>query len=295
MHRRQLLALAPALLAAAAIPAFAVSRGFARSSESVPPIGLGTWLTFNVGDDSVQQAQRREVLQRFFAAGGGMIDSSPMYGRAEWLLGQLLPGVPHQGRLVAATKVWTPFERWGPSQLEESLKLWGVPRFDVLLVHNMLNWRAHLKTLRQWKEQGRVRFIGISTSHGRAHDEAERLLRSEALDVLQITYNLADARAEPLMELAAERGMGVVINRPLDGGALFDRVGGRTLPEWAAEFDAHSWAQCFLKWVVSHPAVSCAIPATRVPAHLDDNMAAGRGRMPDAAQRRRLQAWLAQT
>jgi len=294
MHRRQLVALAPALLAASLAPAATPRRAFARSAEVLPPIGLGTWLTFNVGDDSTQQQQRREVLQRFFAAGGGMIDSSPMYGRAEWLLGQLLPTVPHQGRLIAASKVWTPFDRWGPSQLEESLKLWGLPRFDVLLVHNLLNWRAHLKTLRQWKERGRVRVIGISTSHGRAHDEVERLLRTETLDVLQITYNLADTSAEPLLELAAERGMGVVINRPLDGGALFDRVSGRTLPEWAAEFDAHSWAQCFLKWVVSHPAVSCAIPATRVPAHLDDNMAAGRGRMPDAAQRRRLQAWIAQ-
>jgi len=294
MHRRQLVVLAPALLGASALPAPAARRGFARSSEALPPIGLGTWLTFNVGDDPAQQAQRREVLQRFFAAGGGMIDSSPMYGRAQWLLGQLLPTVPHEGRLVAATKVWTPFDRWGPSQLEESLKLWGLPRFDVLLVHNLLNWRAHLKTLRQWKEQGRVRFIGISTSHGRAHDEVERLLRTETLDVLQITYNLADTRAEPLLDLAAERGLGVVINRPFDGGALFDRVGGRALPEWAAEFDARSWAQCFLKWVVSHPAVSCAIPATRVPAHLDDNMAAGRGRMPDASQRRRLQSLMEQ-
>ncbi|HEY2978753.1 MAG TPA: aldo/keto reductase [Burkholderiaceae bacterium] len=295
MHRRQFVALAPVLLSASLAPAAAAPhRGFARGAEVMPPIGLGTWLTFNVGDDTTQQQQRREVLQRFFAAGGGMIDSSPMYGRAEWLLGQLLPSVPHQGHLIAASKVWTPFDRWGPSQLEESLKLWGLPRFDVLLVHNLLNWRAHLKTLRQWKEQGRVRFIGISTSHGRAHDEVERLLRTETLDVLQITYNLADARAEPLLELAAERGLGVVINRPLDGGALFDRVGGRAPPEWAAEFDAHTWAQCLLKWVVSHPAVSCAIPATRVPGHLDDNMAAGRGRMPDAAQRRRLQVLLAQ-
>lgn len=294
MHRRHVVAFAPALLAATALPAAVAGRGFARSQQVLPPIGLGTWLTFNVGDDAQQQAQRREVLQRFFAAGGGMIDSSPMYGRAQWLLGQLLPSVPHQGRLIAATKVWTPFDRWGPSQLEESLRLWGLERFDVLLVHNLLNWRAHLKTLRQWKEQGRVRFIGVSTSHGRAHEEVERVLHTETLDVLQITYNLTDARAEPLMDLAAERGLGVVINRPFDGGALFDRVAGRGVPGWAAEFDAHSWAQCFLKWVVSHPAVSCAIPATRVPEHLDDNMAAGRGRMPDAALRRRLQAWITQ-
>src|SRR5206468_4035828 len=141
--------------------------------------------------------------QRFFAAGGGMIDSSPMYGRAERVLGELLPGVAPAGRLVAATKVWTPFERLGPGQLELSRTLWRVPRFDVLLVHNLLNWRAHLKTLRQWKDEGRVRAIGVSTSHGSRHDDAERAIRSEPLDVLQITYNLADTRAEPLMNLAA--------------------------------------------------------------------------------------------
>jgi len=289
-----LVALAPALLAASLAPAATPRRAFARSSEVLPPIGLGTWLTFNVGDDTFQQQQRREVLQRFFAAGGGMIDSSPMYGRAEWLLGQLLPSVPHQGKLIAASKVWTPFDRWGPGQLEDSLKLWGLPRFDVLLVHNLLNWRGHIKTLRQWKEQGRVRYIGVSTAHGRKHDEAERVIRSEPIDVLQITYNLADASAEPLMNLAAERGLAVVINRPFDGGDLFDRIGRRPLPAWASEIGCANWAQYFLKWVVSHPAVTCAIPATRRPAHMDENMGAGVGGMPDAAARQRMQAYVGQ-
>jgi diketogulonate reductase-like aldo/keto reductase len=263
-------------------------RNVPRGFESLPPIGLGTWLTFNVGDDAEAQEQRRQVLQRFFDAGGGMIDSSPMYGKAEWLLGQLLPYVKHDGRLFAETKVWTPFDRMGPVQFEQSLKLWGVSRFDVLLVHNLLNWRAHLKSLRRWKEQGRVRFIGISTSHAVANDEAARIVRAETLDVLQITYNFADPSAEPVMNLAAEKGLAVVINRPFDGGNLFDRVGRKPLPPWAGEIDCANWAQFFLKWIVAHPAVTCTIPATRVPAHCAENMGARSGRMPDAAMRARM-------
>ena len=260
----------------------------------MPVIGLGTWLTFDVDDDAGDVAQRREVLRRFFAAGGGLVDSSPMYGRAERLLGELLLSLPHAGHLVAESKVWTPLDALGPGQLAHSLRLWGLPRFDVLLVHNLLNWQAHLKTLRRWQDEGRVRYIGVSTSHGNKHDEAERVLRSEPLDVLQITYNLADTRAERLMALAAERGLSVVINRPFDGGRLFDRVGRRPLPSWAAELRCANWAQYFLKWVIAHPAVTCAIPATRRPDHLDENMGAGIGPLPDAATRQRMQAHMLQ-
>ena len=298
MDRRRFLSLAPAAVAATASSARAqpvapLRRLVPHLGASIPVVGMGTWLTFDAGDDAGEVAQRREVLRRFFAAGGGMIDSSPMYGRAERLLGELLPSVPHEGRLFAATKVWTPFDRLGPAQFEDSLRLWRVPRFDVLLVHNLLNWRAHLPSLRQWKEQGRVRSIGVSTSHGSRHDEAERVIRNEPLDVLQITYNFADTSAEPLMNLAAERGLAVVINRPFDGGALFRRAGGRPLPAWAGELDCANWAQFFLKWVVAHPAVTCAIPATHQPAHMDENMGAGLGRMPDATWRRRMQAQMA--
>jgi len=300
MDRRRFVTIAPAL--AAGLPELAHSqtraqsllrRRLGRPDDTIPVIGLGTWLTFDVGDDPDEVAARREVLRRFFATGGGLIDSSPMYGRSERLLGELLPALPHAGRLVAESKVWTPLDSLGPGQLERSLRLWGQPRFDVLLVHNLLNWRAHLKTLRKWQEEGRVRYIGVSTSHGQKHDEAERILRSEKLDVLQITYNFADTRAEALMNLAAERGLAVIINRPFDGGDLFDRVGRRALPPWAAELDCANWAQYFLKWVVSHPAVTCAIPATRRPDHLDENMGAGVGRLPDAAARQRMQAHVA--
>jgi diketogulonate reductase-like aldo/keto reductase len=273
-------------------------RAFRRNTppgfETLPPIGMGTWLTFDIGNDAVAQAQRREVLDRFFAAGGGMIDSSPMYGSAEWLVGQLLREMgdsAHRTKLVSATKVWTALEVWGPKQLEQSLKLWGLPAFDVVLVHNLLNWRAHLKLLRRWKDEGRVRKIGISTSHAVANDEAARIIRAEKLDVLQITYNFADTSAEKTMELAASRAMAVVINRPFDGGALFDRVRNRRLPGWASEVDCANWAQFFLKWVVSHPAVTCAIPATRVPVHMDENMGARSGAMPDAAMRRKMQGY----
>lgn len=299
MDRRQLLGLAPAALALAAagvqaqsVPASTLRHVIPRSGESLPVIGMGTWLTFDVGTDLSEQAQRRQVLRRFFAAGGGMIDSSPMYGRAQWLLGELLPSVPHEGKLFAATKVWTPFDRYGPSQLEQALTLWNLTRFDALLVHNLLDWRAHLKTLRQWKDEGRVRYIGVSTSHGRRHDDVAQLIRNEPLDLIQITYNFADTSAEPVMNLAAEHGMAVVINRPFDGGDLFRAVRGRPLPGWASEIACANWAQFFLKWVVSHPAVPCAIPATQQPAHMDENMGAGLSRLPDAALRQRMQSTL---
>ena len=295
MHRRRFLTLAPGALSLAGAPvhAQALRRPLARLGDTVPVIGLGTWITFDT-EDLDEQMACREVLQRFFTAGGGMIDSSPMYGRAERLLGELLPALPqHRGRLVAATKVWTPLASLGPVQLRQSQEFWGVPRFDVLLVHNMLNWRAHLKLLRRWKDESRVRAIGISTSHGRGHDEAAQIIRNENLDVLQITYNLADTSAEPVMELAAQRGMVVVINRPFDGGALFGRTRRQPLPAWAREIDCANWAQFFLKWVVSHPSVTCAIPATRQPMHLDENMGAGRGQLPDAAMRRRMQSLFA--
>ncbi len=267
-------------------------RAFPGGKLHVPAIGMGTWLTFDVGDDAQQRAQRLEVLRRFFAAGGGVIDSSPMYGRAERLLGELLPSVPHDGRLFTSTKIWTMFDRVGPGQIEESLRLWGVPRFDLVLVHNLLNWEGHLRTLRAQKYAGRVRHIGMSTSHGRKHDEMMRILRTQPIDAIQITYNLADASALPVIELAAERNVAVFINRPFDGGLLFNAVGARAVPAWAAEFDCVNWAQFFLKWVLGHPAVTCTIPATTQPAHMDENMSAGLGRLPDAAMRARMSAFI---
>lgn len=300
MDRRSFLTIASTLAGAAgaAGPAFCASsprraRTMPRNGASIPAIGMGTWLTFDIDERPVVREQRREVLRRFFAAGGGMIDSSPMYGRAERVLGELLADLPHQGRLLAATKVWTALDRVGPRQLEESLRLWRLPRFDLLLVHNLLNWRAHLKTLRAWKDQGRARWIGVSTSHGRKHDEIAHIMRTEPIDAIQITYSLADASAEPVLALAAERGIAVIVNRPFDGGLLFNTIGARPLPPWTGEFDCANRAQFFLKWILAHPAVTCAIPATTQPAHMDQNMGAGIGALPDAALRRRMATWLA--
>ncbi len=292
MDRRSFVAAAASALLTAPAPRAqpaALARAIPRTGERIPAVGMGTWLTFDVGEAPVERAQRRSVLEEFFAAGGGMIDSSPMYGRAEKFIGDLLKQVPHAGKLFSATKVWTPFDRVGRAQMDESLKLWGLARFDLQQIHNLLNWRGHLKSLREWKDEGRVRYIGITTSHGRAHDELEAILRREPFDFVQFSYSLADRSAEQrLLPLAAERGIAVIANRPFDGGALLDRLQGRRLPPWAHEIDCANWAQFCLKWIIAHPAVTCAIPATTNPAHMVENMGALRGRLPDADGRRRM-------
>ena len=305
MRRRDLLTGLPAIAGAAMLPASAqpapLRRAIPKSGEQIGAVGLGTWLTFDVGDEVVERTRRLQVLQAFFAAGGGVIDSSPMYGRAERVLGDLLPQVDHAGRLFAATKVWTAFGRVGPAQMAESLRLWGKGadgrvagreprRFDLVQVHNLLAWPEHLTTLRAWKEQGRCRYIGVTTSHGNKHDEMQRVLRNEPIDFMQITLNLADRSALPLIELAASRGVAVIVNRPFDGGLLFNRVGRRPLPEAAREVGCASWAQACLKWILAHPAVTCAIPATTNPAHATENMGAALGPVPDVAQQRRIAA-----
>jgi diketogulonate reductase-like aldo/keto reductase len=307
MRRRELLQFVPAavgaglVLRAPAVEASLQRRSIAGSGERINAIGLGTWLTFDVGSEVVERTRRLQVLQAFLSAGGGLIDSSPMYGRAERLLGELLPKADDRGRLFAATKVWTAFGRVGPTQMEESLRLWGLGadgrirgaeprRFDLIQVHNLLNWPEHLKTLRAWRDEGRVRYIGVTTSHGRKHDEMERILRREPVDFMQITYNLDDRSALPLIELAAERDVAVIVNRPFDGGLLFNRVGRQPLPDAAREVGCSNWAQVFLKWILAHSAVTCAIPATTNPDHAAQNMGALVGPVPDARQARRIAA-----
>lgn len=268
-------------------------RPIARDGTLVPVIGMGSWLTFDVGAAPAAMAQRLRVLQAFFDAGGGLIDSSPMYGRAERVLGELLPKVAGlaPGRLYAATKVWTPFDAAGARQHADSLALWKLPRLDLQQVHNLLNTPAHLKMLRAARERGEVRHLGATTSHGRRHDELLALIRTEPLDCIQLTYNMADTSAEPLLREAAERGFAVIVNRPFDAGALPDRLAGKPLPAWArAELGVLTWPAYLLKWVVGHPAASVAIPATSDASHMAENMAAARGPLPDAAQRARMLA-----
>jgi diketogulonate reductase-like aldo/keto reductase len=293
MERRRFVELAGALAVGPLVGKDETIEGITRqipsSGERIPVIGMGTWQTFDEGRWSSAHERLRSVLQTFFDRGGRLIDSSPMYGRSELVVGELLRQINPRPPLFAATKVWTPGRRFGVMQMEASQKLWRVARFDLLQVHNLLDWEGHLQTLKEWKSSGRVRYIGVTTSHGRRHEELERIMRSEPLDFVQFTYNLADRSAESrLLPLARERRMAVIINRPLDGGDLFEKVQGKPLPPWTHEFDCTTWSQFFLKFVVSHPSVTCAIPATSQPAHMVENMGALVGRLPDAAMRTRM-------
>jgi diketogulonate reductase-like aldo/keto reductase len=280
----------------AAEPAAAHFRAIPSSGERLPVIGLGTWLTFDVGGaESAARRSRGEILRAFLAAGGRLVDSSPMYGSSEEVVGaelQRLADIQRPpGSLFAATKVWTVGALAGRRQMENSRGLWRLPRLDLMQVHNLLDWETHWPTLKAMKAEGRVRYIGMTTSHGRRHDELERLLKREKLDFVQVTYNLADPQVDrTLLPLAAERGAAVIINRPFDGGELFGAKTAKPLPGWAAEIGCKTWAEAFLKWVAAHPAVTCAIPATSKLAHLQENMRALSGPLPDAAMRRRIAA-----
>ena len=264
-------------------------RPIPRTGETLPAIGLGTWLTFDIGTGRFDLARRRQVLDVFFSGGGRLIDSSPMYGRAEAVVGELLAQTGRAASTFSATKVWTHGREAGIGQMNDSFKLWRLTRFDLMQIHNMVDWPAHVRTLKAWKAEGRVRYIGITTSHGRRHAEMEKAIATEPFDFVQFTYNFADRDVERrLLPLAAERGVAVIANRPFDGGDLFARVAGRPLPVWAREFDCETWAAFFLKFVVSHPAVTCAIPATSQATHMVENMGALYGRLPDAAARERM-------
>jgi diketogulonate reductase-like aldo/keto reductase len=212
-----------------------------------------------------------------------------MYGNAEAVTGALLGKIDNKQALFSATKVWTYGKRAGIEQMERSLRRLGVNRIDLMQIHNLRDWQVHLRTLRDWQAAGRIRYIGITTSHGRFHEELETLLRNQPFDFVQLSYNIEDRRVEQrLLPLAAERGIAVLVNRPFQRGALFGKVKGQTLPGWAAEIDCNSWGQLFLKFAVSHPAVTCAIPATTKLHHMQDNMAAGFGQLPDATLRKRM-------
>ena len=277
------------LLAPLARAAAPLERTIPATGERLPAIGMGTWLTFDVPAGAGRNT-RIPVLREFFAAGGTLLDSSPMYGYAEAVLGELVPQAK-PARVFNATKVWTPVRALGVKQMEESFAHWGVKRFDLMQVHNMLDWETHLVTLKEWKSAGRVRHIGITTSHGRREEALLAAMKRERFDFVQFSYSFADRDAERrLLPAARDRGAAVLVNRPFDGGSLFGAVKGKPLPGWAAQIDCANWAQVFLKFVISHPAVTCAIPATSNPAHMRENMGALSGPLPDEALRRRMAA-----
>jgi diketogulonate reductase-like aldo/keto reductase len=281
-------ALGPRALAAA--PGKPLLKPIPAGGELIPAVGMGTWITFNVAPYTDARAQRVEVLRAFFEAGGRLVDSSPMYGLAEAAVGHCREQLGGAPQLFSATKVWTPTRVAGVAQMNLSLKLWGVKQFDLMQVHNLLDWEAHLPTLKEWKAGRRLRYLGITTSHGRRHDDMLALIETRPeFDFVQFSYSIGDREAEErLLPAAAARGKAVIINRPFRTGELFERVAGKPLPEWAGEIGCTAWSQFFLKFVVSHPAVTCAIPATSSVEHMRENMAALAGPMPDAVQRRRM-------
>jgi diketogulonate reductase-like aldo/keto reductase len=303
MDRREALQFLGAAGALAAWPAGAQSqpvlaRPIPASGERIPAIGLGTWLTFDVGAaDSAERRARGDVLRAFLAGGGRLVDSSPMYGSSEAVVGAENARAPSPA-LFSATKVWTVGGIAGRRQMESSIALWKLPRLDLMQVHNLLDWDTHWPTLKAWKAEGRFRYVGFTTSHGRRHGDLAAILKREKPDFVQLTYNLNDRSVEDvLLPLAADRGAAVIVNRPVDGGELFRKLAGwgppgaktlKPLPGWGREIGCASWAEAFLKWIVAHPAVTCAIPATRQVAHVAQNTRAMKGPLPDAALRKRI-------
>ena len=258
------------------------------SGEALPSIGIGTWQTFDVRGDGERRALR-EVLKTFSEAGGRVVDSSPMYGAAEAVVGDLAMELNLQGKLFMATKVWTRGREEGIRQMETSLRRMRVERMDLMQVHNLVDVQTHTRTLRDWKAKNRVRYIGITHYTSAAYAEVERALKTGQYDFLQINYSLGERESERrLLPLAREKNIAVIANRPFAEGALFRQVKGKSLPPWAKDLGIETWAQYFLKWIVSHPAVTCAIPGTARPDHMKDNLGAGQGPFPDEAARRRM-------
>lgn len=271
-----------------------ITRPIPKGGELIPVIGLGTSRVFDVGSSESERAAVKAVLEALVESGGRVVDTAPMYGRAEGVVGELVATEGLRSRLFLASKVRTTGHDAGLAQVETSLKLVGAGRMDLMQVHNLVDVKTQLATLRKLKEAGRIRYVGVSHWNASGHAELEQTLRDEALDFVQLNYSIVEREAEArLLPLAIERRVAVLVNRPFARGDLFDRVKGKPLPDWAASFDAASWGQFFLKFVVSHPAVTCAIPATAKVEHLRDNMAAGFGRLPDQATRERMAAMFA--
>ena len=261
------------------------------SGERIPRIGLGTWQVFDVGEDAAARLRLLETLRAFTGAGGCVVDTSPMYGTAESVIGDLVAEGNLRAGVWLATKVWTRGERDGIGQLETSLRRLRAPVVELLQVHNLLDWKVHLRTLRAWKEQGRTRYVGVTHYQASAFDDLARVLKAEPLDFVQVNVSLDEPEAvQRILPLCAERGVAVLANRPFGGGGSFARVRGTPLPRWVADHGITSWAQFLLRWVLAHEAVTCAIPGTGNPRHVRDNLDAARGSALDATVRDRLAA-----
>lgn len=270
-----------------------ITRPIPSSGVRLPVIGVGTWRGFDVGADKTARAQRADVLRALFDAGGRVIDSSPMYGSSEDVAGALLTQLDAHDRAFVATKVWTEGREAGIAQMEASMRKLQHPRIELMQIHNLVDWRTHLATLRAWKREGRIGHLGITHYRDDAHASLEAVMRAETLDSVQLNYSIDNRAAEErLLPLAADRGIAVLVNLPFGGGGLLARVQGRPLPGWAQELGCRTWAQILLKYVVAHPSVTCVIPGTSRPEHMRENTEAGTGILPDADLRRRMVAAL---
>lgn len=268
-----------------------LQRPIPKTGETMPAVGLGTWQAFDVGSDAAEAAEARDALKTLVDLGGRLIDSSPMYGSAESVCGRLAQELGVQSKLFVATKVWTSGRQAGIRQMEDSMKKLRVERLDLMQVHNLVGAGTHLATLREWKKAGRVRYIGVTHYHSGAHADLERYIRPGDLDFVQVNYSLAEPEAgQRLLSAAAASRTAVIVNRPFAEGAMFGRVKGKPLPDWAKDIGCASWAQFFLKWILAHPAVTCAIPGTRNAKHVADNLGAAAGPMPDEAMRKKMAA-----
>jgi len=266
-----------------------IKRAIPVSGEQIPPIGLGTYQVFDVAANPSSRARLEAVLLSLVERGGSLVDSSPMYGRAEARVGDVVAELDLRQSVFLATKVWTSGHDAGVRQMKASLRLLRTQAVDLMQIHNLVDWKTHTATLKQWQQQGRVRYIGITHYHEGAYADLERLIKTRQYAFVQLNYSIAEREAEDtVLPAAQELGVAVIANRPFAKASLFSRVRGKALPEWAQEFDCRSWAQFFLKYIVSHPAVTCAIPATANPEHMEDNMMAGVGRLPDGPMRRRM-------
>lgn len=258
------------------------TRPIPTTKEALPLVGLGSWLQFDVGNEDNERNPLKEVLKLLVEKGGKVIDSSPMYGRAEQVIGELAMETGTAEKLFYATKVWTSGKQEGIKQMEDSFRKMRRPTMDLMQIHNLVDWKTQLATLKKWKDNGRVRYIGITHYSTSAHTELEKIIRSEAIDFVQFNYSIGVRNAEQsLLNTAQDRGVGVLINEPFQSGVLFGKVKGKPLPTWAADYDINSWAQFFLKYILAHPAVNCVIPGTSNPKHLLDNIGAGYGIIPD--------------
>jgi diketogulonate reductase-like aldo/keto reductase len=285
-------ALLAAMPEAIAAPADLITRAIPRSGERLPAVGLGTWQVFDVPPARLAETELPAVMKRFTELGGKVIDSSPMYGNAEAAVGALSAAQNSRAALFLATKVWTSGREAGIRQMETSAKLMQAGKtIDLMQVHNLLDLKTHLPVLREWKKSGRIRYLGITHHTQGSHAELERLVKTGDFDFVQINYSLEEPEADVrLLPACAESGTAVLINKPFSQAGMFSRVRGKALPPWCADIDCSSWAQYFLKWIIGHPAVTAAIPGTKLVRHIEDNMAACRGRLPDAATRKKMAA-----